>query len=83
MLRRAHRELDLRGMKWREAGRGCTEFCNLARFTQYCCGDQNKEGEKFGSCSTHREIRNSYKSSAGKPEGKRELGKPWCKWEDN
>jgi hypothetical protein len=29
------------------------------------------------------EIRNSYRSSAGKPEGKRPLGRSVCRWEDN
>jgi hypothetical protein len=29
------------------------------------------------------EIRNPYKISVGKPEGKRELGRPWCRWKSN
>jgi hypothetical protein len=30
-----------------------------------------------------REMRNAYKILAAKPEGKRELGRPMRKWEDN
>jgi hypothetical protein len=26
---------------------------------------------------------NAYNSLVGKPEGKRQLGRPWCRWEDN
>jgi len=29
------------------------------------------------------EIRNAYKILVGKPEGKRQLGRPGCRWEDN
>jgi hypothetical protein len=37
-----------------------------------------------GTCSTHeREMRNAYNISVGKPEGKRPLGRPRCRWEDN
>jgi hypothetical protein len=28
-------------------------------------------------------MRNSYKNLVGKPEGKRPLGRPRCRWEDN
>jgi len=29
------------------------------------------------------EMRNAYKISVRKPEGKRQLGRPKCRWEDN
>jgi len=29
------------------------------------------------------ELRNTYRIFVGKPEGKRPLGRPWCRWEDN
>jgi hypothetical protein len=29
------------------------------------------------------ELRNSYKYSVGKPEGKASLGRPRCRWKDN
>jgi hypothetical protein len=29
------------------------------------------------------EVRGSYKVLVGKPEGRRPLGKPRCRWEDN
>jgi hypothetical protein len=33
--------------------------------------------------STHGEKRNAYTAFVGKPDGKRLLGRPICKWEDN
>jgi hypothetical protein len=35
------------------------------------------------ACSTNREKRNAYKILVRKPEGKRTLGRPRCRWEDN
>jgi hypothetical protein len=35
------------------------------------------------ACSTHGEKRNEYKVLVGKPEGKRPLGRPRRRWEDN
>jgi hypothetical protein len=36
-----------------------------------------------GSCNTNGEKRNAYRLLAGKPEGKRPLGRPRCRWVDN
>jgi hypothetical protein len=36
-----------------------------------------------GACSTHGEERNAYRIFVGKPEGKRPLGRPRRRWEDN
>jgi hypothetical protein len=33
--------------------------------------------------STHGRMRNVYNILVGKPEGKRPLGRPWDRWEDN
>jgi hypothetical protein len=35
------------------------------------------------ACSTHKGKRNAYMILVGKPEGKRPLGRPRCRWEDN
>jgi hypothetical protein len=35
------------------------------------------------TCRTHWEKRNSYRFLVGKPEGKRPLGSPRRRWEDN
>jgi hypothetical protein len=35
------------------------------------------------ACSTHREKRTAYRIFVGKPEGKRPLRRPRCKWKDN
>jgi hypothetical protein len=40
------------------------------------------EGEMGGPCSTNGE-RNAYRLLVGKPEGKRPLGRPRCRWVDN
>ena len=36
-----------------------------------------------GTCSTYGERRGEYRVSVGKPEGKRPLGRPRHRWEDN
>jgi len=36
-----------------------------------------------GACSTYGGRRSVHRVLEGKPEGKRPLGKPRCRWEDN
>ena len=36
-----------------------------------------------GSCCTYEERRDVYRVLVGKPEGKRPLGRPRLRWEDN
>jgi hypothetical protein len=36
-----------------------------------------------GACRTHGEMRNVYRILVGKPKGKRPLGRPRRRWEDN
>jgi hypothetical protein len=36
-----------------------------------------------GTCDTNGEKRNVYRLLVGKPEGKRPLGRPRCRWMDN
>jgi hypothetical protein len=36
-----------------------------------------------GACSTNGEKRSAYRMLVGKPEGKRPLGRPRRRWEDN
>jgi hypothetical protein len=35
------------------------------------------------ACSTHGEDKEAYKVLVGKTEGRRPLGRPRCKWDDN
>jgi hypothetical protein len=35
------------------------------------------------ACSTNGEQKDAYRILMGKPEGKRPLGRPRCRWEDN
>jgi hypothetical protein len=45
--------------------------------------DQVKEDEMGRECSTNVEKRNANRILVGKPEGKRTLGRPRCRWVDN
>jgi hypothetical protein len=36
-----------------------------------------------GACITNGEKRNAYRLLVGKPEGRRQLGRPRCRWLDN
>ena len=36
-----------------------------------------------GACSAYGEGRGVYRILVGKPEGRRPLGRPWRRWEDN
>jgi hypothetical protein len=38
---------------------------------------------KDNTCSMHGEKKNVYRVMVGKPEGKRPLRRPRCRWEDN
>jgi hypothetical protein len=49
----------------------------------YCSNDQVKEDDMGRACSTLGARRNAYKILVGKPEGKRPLGRPICRWNDN
>ena len=52
-------------------------------FTQYCAGDEIEKNEMGGACGTMEDERVVYKVLVGKPEGKRPLGRPRRRWEDN
>jgi hypothetical protein len=59
------------------------ELLNSYASSNPILGDQIKEDEMGGSCNPDREMRNAYNILDGKPEGKRPLGRPKRKWEDN
>jgi hypothetical protein len=44
---------------------------------------QVEEDEMGRPCSMNGEKRNAYRLLVGKPEGKRPLGRPRCRWVDN
>jgi hypothetical protein len=54
----------------------------LSIWTQYCTGDKIEKNEMGGACSAvgGGEV---YRALVGKPEGKRPLGRPRRRWEDN
>jgi hypothetical protein len=52
-------------------------------FAKYNWNNQVKEDEMGGSCSTNGEKRNKYRLLVGKPEGKRQLGRPRRRLVDN
>jgi hypothetical protein len=46
-------------------------------------GDQIEKNEMDGTCNKYGERSGVYRVVVGKPEGKRPLGRPRCRWEDN
>jgi hypothetical protein len=48
-----------------------------------CVSDAIKQNEMRGACGTYGEGRGVYRVLVGKPEGKRPLGRPRRRWEDN
>jgi hypothetical protein len=57
-------------------------ICSLL-LTQYCSCDKIEKNEIGGTCSMDGEKRGVYRVWVGKPEGKRPLGRPRRRWEDN
>jgi hypothetical protein len=49
----------------------------------YYLGGQIEKNEMGGACSTYGEIRGVHRALVGKPEGKKPLGRPRHRWEDN
>ena len=49
----------------------------------YCPGDQIEKNEMGGACSTYDGEKRFILCFGGKPEGKRPLGRPRHRWEDN
>jgi len=45
--------------------------------------DKIEKNVMGGACSAYRGRRGAYRVLVEKPEGKRPLGRPKCKWEDN
>jgi hypothetical protein len=58
------------------------ENCIMRSFTSYNCNAQN-ENKMCRECRTHGNKSNAYRILVGKPEGKRPLGRPRRRWEDN
>ena len=48
-----------------------------------CLGDKIEKSEMGGHVARMGERRGVYRVLVGKPEGKRPLGRPWRRWEDN
>jgi hypothetical protein len=46
-------------------------------------GDQIKKNEMGGACGKYGERRGVYRVLVGEPEGKKPLGRPRFRWEDN
>ena len=63
--------------------------CNLNIFyvsvllTQYCAGGKIEKNEMGGHVTRMGEGRGVHRVLVGKPEGKRPLGRPRRRWEDN
>jgi len=48
-----------------------------------CTGDKIEKNEMGGACSAYGKRRGVYRVLVGKSEGKRSLGRPRLRWEDN
>ena len=48
-----------------------------------CSGDQREKNGWVGHVARMGERRGVYRGLVGKPEGKKPLGRPRCRWEDN
>jgi hypothetical protein len=55
----------------------------LALLTKYYSGDQIEKNEMGEACSVYGERKDVYRVLVGKPKGKRPLGRPMRRWEDN
>ena len=55
----------------------------ISYFTKYFSGHEMKENEAGCTCDTYGREENAHKGLVGKPEGKRPLGRPRRRWEDN
>ena len=51
--------------------------------TQYCAGDKIEKNEMGGACSAYQGGEGVCRVLVGKPEGKRPLGRPRRRWDDN
>ena len=54
-----------------------------SRYHQYCAGGKIETNEMGRACSAYGEDRGLQRVLVGKPEGKRPLGRPRRRWEDN
>jgi hypothetical protein len=55
----------------------------IVLITKYYSGDQIKNNEVGGACSTMGEGIGAYRILVGTPEGRRPLGRPRRRWENN
>jgi hypothetical protein len=51
--------------------------------TYYCAGDKSEINKIVGDVARLGELRGVYRGLVGKPKGKRPLGRPRRRWEDN
>jgi hypothetical protein len=59
------------------------KFTFSVLLTHYFAGDEIEKNEMGGHVVRMGEGRGMYRILMGKPEGKRPLGRPRCRWEDN
>ena len=55
----------------------------ICTLIQYYLGDKIKKNEMGGTCSMYGGEERCIQGFGGKPEGKRPLGRPRHRWEDN
>ena len=72
---------DIHGNCWKLRRQGDKNI--MYSLTPYCSVDKIEKNEMGGACSAYGEGRGVYRALVGKPEGKRPLGRPRRRWEDN
>ena len=70
---------------WRLEGRRLQneELHDLVLLTKYYSGVESKYNEMGGTCGTYVERRGASRVLVDKPEGKKPLERPRCRWDGN
>jgi hypothetical protein len=75
--------LDVRAKTWQEAGENFIMRSFIIYYSPNIIRMMKIKEDMGGACSAHGEIRNAYRISVGKSEGKGLLRRRRRRWEDN
>jgi hypothetical protein len=59
------------------------ELHDLYNLSHYCLGNEIEKNKMGGACSSDGDGRGVHRDLVGKPVGKRPLGRPIGRWDDN
>jgi hypothetical protein len=73
-----------RGFRSQGVGENSTRVVSWSLFlTHYCAADKIEKNEMGAACSAYGEGTGGCRVLVRKPEGKRPMERPRCRWEDN